>query len=116
MGIYHQFTTSGLVTQYYANEFGTNPGVYTESANVPVKPGIAATLQYLNVAVQGASVTATLADTHAAEISVQVRSKYFDPRVRDVQVKPALVLASLDRISRTANEIIEFIGGQEGEQ
>jgi hypothetical protein len=33
-----------------------------------------------------------LADTGAYEIRVAVRSKYFDPRLRDLQVKPDLVL------------------------
>lgn len=33
-----------------------------------------------------------LEDTGAYEIQVTVRSKYFDPRVRELQIKPALVL------------------------
>jgi hypothetical protein len=35
-----------------------------------------------------------LEDTGAYEIQITVRSKYFDPRVRDLQVKPALVLGA----------------------
>ena len=77
------------------NEFGTNPGVYTESANVPVKPGVAATLQYLNVAVQGASVTATLADTHAG--SAAVRNMFTGPNVSMMEASDLMrsVMATL---------------------